>query len=411
MFKVGAITAANAFLAFLGIAAYTRLMEARDFGTAMLWTGLLSLLDVAALGPFSYALLRHVPRASAAACEAALGREFRRFGVRLLTGASALLAGGALAHLLGWWRSPADLLAFALVLFLFALALPYRIAQTRLTLAEKPVALAWTHFLETAGQLGGIVLVVTSTRPTCVAFLAGMALGRLFSYALLALGSAECRRLLPSRQPEPAATAPAPLDYRRFYLTLVLSALIGWLVAMSDRYVIGGLAGLEVVGYFAAALGFVSRPYALVTATLTTHYKPALFAATAAVTEHRLLRAWLGGALGFGGAGVVGFITLGSWIAALYFPPEYARLISPLLPLLALAAACTIATHVADNALIARGQTAALLAAQSAAIGVYLLAAVCLIRGGSLAGAAWARLLGQAFQLGLTFALLLRLRR
>lgn len=402
MFKVGAITAINALVAFLGIAVYTRLMDARDFGSAMLWTGVLSLFDAAALAPFSYALLKHLPRDSAANCQAALLREFWRFGSRMILTASAVLLAGGLFCLLGWAGSWTDLVAFALVLVLFVMALPYRIAQTQLTLAEKPVAIAWTHLIETVCQMAGIVAVVMATRPDCIAFLAGMAVGRLLSYVMLALFSNECRYLLSLSGLRQDLTINTSIDYRRFYVPLVLSALIGWLASMGDRYVIGGLAGLGVVGYFAAALGFVSRPYAIVTATLTTHYKPTLFAAASTETRRPLLRAWFGFALGIGFAGVLGFATLGPWISNLYFPAEYAVLISPLLPVLAVASAFTITTHVADNALIAQGRTSVLLSAQCASLVIYLLAAFWLIREGGLEGAAWARLIGQAGQLALT---------
>lgn len=402
MFKVGAITAATALAAFLGIAFYTRLMEARDFGSAMLWAGVLSLLDAAALAPFSYALLKHLPRDSVESCQAALLREFWRFGFRMILAASVVLAIGAGACSLGLGGSWDDLLAFALVLVLFVLALPYRIAQTQLTLHEKPVAIAWTHLIETVAQLVGIVTAMLLLRRDCLGFLSGMALGRLLSYGALAVFSHECRYLLSRSGLRQDLTANTSIDYRRFYVPLVLSALIGWLASMGDRYVIGGLAGLGVVGYFTAAIGFVSRPYAIVTATLTTHYKPALFAATAQEGRHRVVRAWLGFALGIGFFGVIAFATLGPWISHLYFPNEYAVLISPLLPLLAVASAFTITTHVADNALISQGRTAVLLSAQCASLVLYLLAAFWFIREGGLEGAAWARLIGQAGQLALT---------
>lgn len=413
MFKVGTITAGTALAAFFGIAIYTRLMEARDFGSAMLWAGVLSLLDAAALAPFSYALLKHLPRDSAENCRAALLREFWRFGFRMILTASVVLLIGAAACALGLGGSWSDLLAFALVLVLFVLALPYRIAQTQLTLNEKPVAIAWTHLIETVSQLVGIVAVVLLTRPDCLGFLGGMAFGRLLSYAVLMVFSGECRYLLSLSGLRQDLTANASIDYRRFYVPLVLSALIGWLASMGDRYVIGGLAGLGVVGYFTAAIGFVSRPYAIVTATLTTHYKPALFAAANKTSSDPIVRAWFGFALGIGLAGVIAFATLGPWISRVYFPNEYAVLISPLLPVLAIASAFTITTHVADNALIAQGRTTVLLGAQCTSLVLYLLAAFWLIREGGLEGASWARLIGQAGQLiltGLAFFGRLRLR-
>jgi len=65
----------------------------------------------------------------------------------------------------------------------------------------------------------------------------------------------------------------------RYALPLIPLALVSWLSHWSDRYVVGGLLGLEDVGIYSAAYGIASRPVSMICGTIDTTIRPRYFEA------------------------------------------------------------------------------------------------------------------------------------
>jgi O-antigen/teichoic acid export membrane protein len=101
----------------------------------------------------------------------------------------------------------------------------------------------------------------------------------------------------PGKAPMPSAKS-LELDRRmwQYALPLVPLGLFGWANGLSDRYIIGGLLGLQDTGIYAAAYGLASRPLLLVNATFEQFMRPIYQNAVSAGRTERaaaVLRYWL----------------------------------------------------------------------------------------------------------------------
>lgn len=87
-----------------------------------------------------------------------------------------------------------------------------------------------------------------------------------------------------------------PKEIARYSLPLVPMAALGWMNGLGDRYLIGGMLGLEEAGVYAAVYGLMSRPFLMasgaVELTLRPHYNQ-LVAQKKHHEASRLLLKWL----------------------------------------------------------------------------------------------------------------------
>ena len=54
-----------------------------------------------------------------------------------------------------------------------------------------------------------------------------------------------------------------------------------WVSSLSDRYVIGGLIGLDAAGIYAASYGLISQPFLMAGIVLENYYRPHYYDALA----------------------------------------------------------------------------------------------------------------------------------
>lgn len=125
---------------------------------------------------------------------------------------------------------------------------------------------------------------------------------------------------------------------RRYALPLAPLAIFGWLSGMGDRYVIGGMLGLEDAGLYAAAHGLASRPFLALFGVIETTMRPIL---QNAIADHdmseviRLKRRFIAVTLCSAILGVLSFVALAPIAVELFLAEEY-HVAGELLPYIAI---------------------------------------------------------------------------
>ncbi len=123
----------------------------------------------------------------------------------------------------------------------------------------------------------------------------------------------------------------------RFSLPLVPLSLLEWISTLSDRYLIGGLIGLEAAGVYAAAYGLVTQPFLISQALLEMLYRPVYFEALAigdVERGRRIFRTWMALTATVCAIGFVAITLLREPLTSLLLAERY-RSASALLPWIA----------------------------------------------------------------------------
>lgn len=139
-------------------------------------------------------------------------------------------------------------------------------------------------------------------------------------------------------RPTESNADPISVLLRRYALPLAPLAIFGWLSGMGDRYVIGGMLGLEQAGLYAAAYGLASRPFLALFGVIETTARPILqnaiahddMAAIFRVKRKFILVTICGATLG-----VLCFIALAPFMVSLFLAKEY-HVAGELIPYIAL---------------------------------------------------------------------------
>lgn len=208
-----------------------------------------------------------------------------------------------------------------------------------------------------------------------------------------------CTRLLPfdlegkSQSSEKDIKSPElKVEILRYALPLMPLALVGWVTAASDRYIIGGLLGVAQVGIYSAAYGLISKPlgmsYGVITQTLRPVHNQAVSANNEKL-EKRVFRSWLLATTILSLLGVSAIILLSNWIAFFCLAEEYRSSIT-LFPWLASGLALLTVAHVFESALYAFKFTKSVLLGQSLAAFFAIAVTIPMILYWGLVGAAMA---------------------
>ncbi len=126
-------------------------------------------------------------------------------------------------------------------------------------------------------------------------------------------------------------------EIRRYAKPLILWPIVGWINALSDRYILGGLAGPEQVGIYAAAYGLINRPFLMGGGMLIQTLRPVYYEAIAGgnrAVEQRTLRLLVRLTILLCIVGVLGVSCLREGIAELLLGPKY-RSAAAIMPILA----------------------------------------------------------------------------
>ncbi|MEY2410167.1 MAG: hypothetical protein QOF48_2837, partial [Verrucomicrobiota bacterium] len=249
---------ASAVGTLVGVRLCTELIPPAVFGTVGLLVGLSTLGFNLVCAPLLGALLRFFPEASSArqipGLRQATSRSLFRNTALLM---SLVLVGGLIYCALP--GAQMSFWSFAALAGLLAIDTARTIETNLLTAArrQRPFAI-WNAVEAWARPAGAIVLVLAlGATPSAI----------LWGYLLATAATLTVFMLCVKREglPAPGQVAEVTPELTRgigsYVLPLMPLALVGWVSTLSDRYIIGGLIGLDQVGIYAAAYGLVSRPF------------------------------------------------------------------------------------------------------------------------------------------------------
>lgn len=237
----------------------------------------------------------------------------------------------------------------------------------------------------------------------------------LLAYFLVTGVTFACARLFLSRgedrcasvQPHEAPEYNLNQQILRFALPLTPLALVAWLTATSDRYIIGGLSGLGQAGVYSATYGLTSMPITMAAYIIMQTLWPVYNQAVAQKDERmakRTFRIWLLTTISICGLGFVAIALLRKWIVALLLAEQY-RSTAPLLPWLAAGFTFLSVAYVFECTLYTYKRTKLVLLGQSIAAVSSLSVAIPMIVFWGLMGAAVACSVYYAIYLIIMFAL------
>jgi O-antigen/teichoic acid export membrane protein len=220
-----------------------------------------------------------------------------------LRSAAALVLVACAAAASAWFMERGSPIAILLVagLLVCEVLRTFRLVFLTAARRQRPYALwllmeAWAR-----GLLGALAAWLW---PSAAAVLAGYLVATVLVYAGF--------RSAIDEPTDSTGEAPASLstEIKSCALPLIPLALVAWISALSDRYVLAGLDGLESAGLYAAAYGLVSRPFTMLSLATLSAVRPVYFSYVASEdtkSELRLRRLWIGSSLVLFGAGALLF--------------------------------------------------------------------------------------------------------
>ncbi len=178
----------------------------------------------------------------------------------------------------------------------------------------------------------------------------------------------------------------------RFALPLIPLAVVSWISAVSDRYLVGGMVGLEAAGLYAAAYGLIGRPFLLLTSVIELILRPVYYEAVAAGDRRRetdTLKLWLWTTTGVSALGVGLIVLLKDVICSLLLAEPY-RECAALMPWIAAGFACLVTAYVFEKTCYAHMRTVWVTIPQMAGAAACIVTEIPLIYYWGLWGAALA---------------------
>lgn len=365
-----------------------------SFGSAMLALGALALCD--GLGTLAFAptlanlLKDYDDRGSRIALALSLAWRFWRWMVVIG------LAGALAAVLYFGWRQGLLLLP---LIALFTATEGLRVAgQTMVMLDRRYLMLSGWNAADALVTLCASLTLINVTKAAPDALVAGVMCSRILTTLVFiqpAVGRARAWQF------DPAGARALQNRALAFGWTIAALGPVAWLGLFADRYIVGSTLGMAEAGVLAAIAGAVSRPYGIVSASLTNLFRPDLLDQSAGRAPHhrRPLATWILAAGLIGLLGLAGLALIGGYLAdfLIAFPTPGIDLWS-LLVIIGLSQTLVLLTHALDNALMARGAVRTMLALQTS----ILILGLPLIAGGAIlygvTGAAWGRVANEGLR-------------
>jgi O-antigen/teichoic acid export membrane protein len=271
--------------------------------------------------------------------------------------------------------------------------------------ARRQRAVASWNVAENIARPGLGILAVVAFGVTPTALLAGYAVATAGILLIFRAGSRR-KRVGMDSESEHAPSALAE-EIHRYAKPLIPMAIVSWVNALSDRYILGEWAGPEQVGIYAAAYGLISRPFLMAGGMLLLTLRPVYYEAIAngnKAVERRALRLWVGATVCTCAAGVLGIFYLRESIAEILLAPKY-RSGAAIMPILAAGFSLMIVSHVFSAICYAHKKTNSVLWLESGAAAAMIVFGIPLIMLLGLRGAAIATTAAYAIQAGLAIYL------
>lgn len=281
----------------VGVRLLTEVVPPETFAAVSLIVGVLTLGRNIFCFPFFQAALRFFPEASREGKIIVLRRSLVNYLRRASLALSALIVVGGLASRA--WSSTSVLIIPLLIGLL--LTDVFRTMETDLfNASRRQKASAVVRMAEALARPTAAVLAVWLFGPTALSVLLGY----------LCATAAVCAGLVLSGVPRVGVAIGPEESFHddkisrtlysaklwTFALPLVPLAVLEWASVLGDRYLIGGLIGLEAAGIYAAAYGLMNQPFAMAHGMIEQIARPWYFEAVASGESSRVrrtFRIWL----------------------------------------------------------------------------------------------------------------------
>ncbi len=276
-----------------GLRLITDLVSPQVYGEVVLLLGLATLGSSMFCSPVLTALVRFYPDAARAGRVAELRALLSKLLVPRTLGIAALLAGGGVIWA-GFSSGRASAIAFVGVAILLVLDVVRLFESTLLNAARRQRAYSLWYAADAVSRPALAVAAILLFGADAVSVLLGYA-------AAVACTNLAFRRATVRGGPgEGAAPGAWVEEIRRSMLRyagpLVPLALLGWIISLSDRYILAGLTGPMQTGIYAAAYGLASTPFIMLDQFLALTLRPVYFDAIAQRDrrrERRIFLVWL----------------------------------------------------------------------------------------------------------------------
>jgi O-antigen/teichoic acid export membrane protein len=152
-------------------------------------------------------------------------------------------------------------------------------------------------------------------------------------------------------------------EIHKYAMPLIPLAFVGWISGLSDRYIIGGLRGLEQVGIYAATYGLISRPFLIAGVIIELTLRPIYFDAISTgqdIRARKIFNVWLGVTTVICAVGVIAVILLREHIGVLLLAKNYRSSVN-LMPWVALGYSLLVISNVFEKPSYAYKKTKAVL--------------------------------------------------
>lgn len=276
-----------------GLRVITDRVSPEVFGEVVLLLGLATLGTNMFCLPLLSALVRFFPDAARGRRVAELRQLLRRLlAPRTLAVTTLLALGGALYAQLGGTETSAW--AFVSVALLLVLDVMRLFESTFLNAARRQRTFSLWYAADAASRPAVAVAAIVVFGPTSVSLLLGYALA--VAVTNFAFRGARVRAGGDEAEASPEWVAQTRLAMFRYAGPLMPLAMLGWIISLSDRFVLAGLTSPEQTGIYAAAYGLASAPFIMLGQFLSLTLRPVYFDAVVQNDrrrERRTLLAWI----------------------------------------------------------------------------------------------------------------------
>lgn len=393
----------------VGLRLLTTLLPPHVFGEVVLLGGIVLLANGLAASPLMQGVLRFYPDASTANTVGMLRAVTQSYLVRSTLLTSAICLGGFLLYSV---VAPVDRWLGALIVALLIVDVGRQLELTMLNAARRQRATAtWIVLDAWARPIAAWAMIATAGATavaTMVGYVAASGLllacqiywrrsetggegdaARLRSRAAGPAGEVEVTHLA-ARFPESEKALSKSL--MRYALPLLPLGVIGWLTGQADRYLLGGMIGLEEAGLYAALYGIASRPFLMAGGMLEAWIRPIYYETVAAQEvkrERRVLHMWMSAIVCAALVGVGIFFFWHVEIAGILLAEPY-RANAGLMPWIAAGYGLLLIAQVYGRVCYAHHDTRAVLISETIGCIVALVTTVYGVSRFGLAGAAFA---------------------
>ncbi|MDO9557469.1 MAG: lipopolysaccharide biosynthesis protein [Coriobacteriia bacterium] len=381
---------ASAVGTLVGLRLVTEVVPPSIYGSVVLAIGIVVLAQGLAVTPMMQAALRFHPECTGTSGESELRRTVVAALRRPVVWGFALLV----VVLGAWYQSIGGTAFLGLAcgaLFVVEVARTFQVVFLNAARRQRPMALlvAADAWLRPVLAVVAVLVFGVSALAVVGGYIAGTTL-TLAGFAVLSRSEHHVRVLpRPANQQEGVAGAGELWMYAK---PLILLPLVGWVSGQADRYIIGGLAGLELAGIYAAVYGLASRPFLMLSNGVELTLRQVYYARVSVGDrsgQRRVFAVWLAAVLGASLALLVTIALLHQQIASVLLASEY-RVYSSLMIWIGAGYVFVGCTQVVERICYARNDTRGVTLAQigGAALSLFIVPPMVLAYG--IQGAAWA---------------------